>query len=106
MVVVVVLVVDSGEAAGLAAGAAVSVFSWQAASSAAPAKMQMYFFIIFWFEMLILSLIVIRSKLAFQPQKSADHDQRLQPTGLKMATDISSRALRPPPGRSIFHHGC
>jgi len=42
---VVVLVVDSGEAAGLAAGVTVSVFCSQATSSAAPAKMQMYFFI-------------------------------------------------------------
>jgi len=38
-----VAVVASGEAAAL--GAAVSVFCSQAASSAAPAKMQMYFFI-------------------------------------------------------------
>jgi hypothetical protein len=46
VVSVVVLLVDSGEAAGLAAGVTVSVLSWQAASSAAPAKMQMYFFIV------------------------------------------------------------
>jgi hypothetical protein len=38
--------VASGEAAGLAAGAVVSVFCSQAASSAAPANMQIYFFII------------------------------------------------------------
>ena len=42
---VVVLVVASGEA--LAAGAAVSVFCSQAARSAAPARMQMYFFIVY-----------------------------------------------------------
>lgn len=43
----VVVVVDvSGEAAGLAAGATFSVFCSQAASSAALAKMQIYFFII------------------------------------------------------------
>jgi hypothetical protein len=39
-----VAVAASGEA--VAAGAAVSVFCSQAASSAAPAKMQMYFFIV------------------------------------------------------------
>jgi len=42
---VVVVVVSSGEAAGLLAGATVSVFCSQAASNAAPARMQMYFFI-------------------------------------------------------------
>jgi len=41
---VVVLVVDSGEAAG-DAGATVSVFCSQAASSATAARMQRYFFI-------------------------------------------------------------
>ena len=41
----VVAVVVSGDAVGLAAGAVVSVFCSQAASSAAPARMQMYFFI-------------------------------------------------------------
>lgn len=46
MVSVVLLVVDSGDAAGLAAGVTVSVFCSQAARSAAPAKMQIYFFII------------------------------------------------------------
>jgi hypothetical protein len=40
-----VAVVVSGDAAGLAAGAVVSVFCSQDASSAAPARMQMYFFI-------------------------------------------------------------
>ena len=40
---VVVLVVASGD--GLVAGAAVSVFCSHAASSAAPARMQRYFFI-------------------------------------------------------------
>jgi len=39
--------VASAGAAGLAAGAAVSVFCSQAARSAAPTKMQMYFFIFF-----------------------------------------------------------
>ena len=39
-------VVASGEAAGLAAGAVVSVFCSHAASNAALARMQMYFFII------------------------------------------------------------
>jgi len=44
--VVVVVVVDSVVVPlGLAAGATVSVFCSQAASNAAPAKMQMYFFI-------------------------------------------------------------
>jgi hypothetical protein len=42
---VVVVVVVSAVAAGLAAGVTVSVFCSQAASNAAPAKMQMYFFI-------------------------------------------------------------
>ena len=43
---VVVVVVDSVVVPlGLAAGATVSVFCSQAASNAAPAKMQMYFFI-------------------------------------------------------------
>jgi hypothetical protein len=43
---VVVVVVDSVVVPlGLAAGVTVSVFCSQAASSAAPAKMQMYFFI-------------------------------------------------------------
>ena len=48
----VVVVVDSvavaGLAAGLAAGVTVSVFCSQAASNAVPARMQMYFFIIFY----------------------------------------------------------
>ena len=44
-VVVVVLVSDEVVSDGEAAGATVSVFCSQAASSAAPAKMQMYFFI-------------------------------------------------------------
>ena len=44
-VVVVVVVVSEVVPLGLAAGAVVSVFCSQAASSAAPAKMQMYFFI-------------------------------------------------------------
>jgi hypothetical protein len=44
----VVVVVDSDVVPlGLAAGVTVSVLCSQAASSAAPAKMQMYFFIIF-----------------------------------------------------------
>jgi hypothetical protein len=44
---VVVVVVDSDVVAlGLAAGVTVSVFCSHAASSAAPAKMQMYFFIV------------------------------------------------------------
>jgi hypothetical protein len=42
----VVATVASGDPAGLAAGAVVSVFCSQAASSAAPARMQMYLFII------------------------------------------------------------
>jgi len=41
VVVVVVLVVSSGEAAGLLAGATDSVFCSQAASNAAPHRMQM-----------------------------------------------------------------
>jgi len=43
---VVVVVVVSAVAAGLAAGVTVSVFCSQAASSAAPARMQIYFFIV------------------------------------------------------------
>jgi hypothetical protein len=43
--VVVVVVSDEVVPLGLAAGATVSVFCSQAASSAAPARMQMYFFI-------------------------------------------------------------
>jgi hypothetical protein len=42
MIVVLLSVFSAG---GLVAGATVSVFCSQAASSAAPAKMQMYFFI-------------------------------------------------------------
>jgi hypothetical protein len=45
LVVVVVVVSDEVVPLGLAAGVTVSVFCSQAASSAAPAKMQMYFFI-------------------------------------------------------------
>lgn len=44
--VVVVVVVSEVVALGLAAGAAVSVFCSHAASNAAPAKMQMYLFIV------------------------------------------------------------
>ncbi len=51
----VVAVVVSGDAVGLAAGAVVSVFCSQAASSAAPARMQMYFFIGFGLRCPILS---------------------------------------------------
>jgi hypothetical protein len=43
---VVVVVVVSVEVLGLAAGVTVSVFCSQAASKAAPAKMQMIFFIV------------------------------------------------------------
>jgi hypothetical protein len=46
LVVVVVVVSGAVVAAGLAAGATLSVFCSQAASNAAPAKMQMYFFIV------------------------------------------------------------
>ena len=42
---VLVSMVASGELAGLDAGATVSVFCSQAASKAAPARRQMYFFI-------------------------------------------------------------
>jgi hypothetical protein len=45
VVVVVVLVISSGEADGLVAGATDSVFCSQAASIAAPHRMQMYLFI-------------------------------------------------------------
>jgi hypothetical protein len=44
-VVVVVSVVASGEGVGLAAGVTVSVFCSQAASNAAPIRMQIYLFI-------------------------------------------------------------
>jgi hypothetical protein len=46
VVVVLVLVSDEAEPLGLAPGAAVSFFCSHAASSAAPARMQMYFFIV------------------------------------------------------------
>jgi hypothetical protein len=46
LMVVVVVVADSGEDAGLAAGATVSVFCSQAASNAAAAKMEKEFLII------------------------------------------------------------
>jgi hypothetical protein len=46
--VVVVLVSVEVVAVGLAAGVTVSVFCSQAASNAALAKMQMYFFIMVW----------------------------------------------------------
>jgi hypothetical protein len=52
---VVVVVVDSVVELGLAAGVTVSVFCSHAASSAAPAKMQMYFFISIGVEIAILS---------------------------------------------------
>jgi hydrogenase/urease accessory protein HupE len=53
---VVVVVVDSDVVPlGLAAGATFSVFCSHATSSAAPAKMQMYFFIVFGIENAILS---------------------------------------------------
>lgn len=44
-VVVVELIADSGVAVGLVPGATVSVFCSQATSNAAPARMEMYFFI-------------------------------------------------------------
>ena len=47
-VVVVVLAVDSGEAAGLAAGATVSVFCSQATRATAAARMQKQCLIIRW----------------------------------------------------------
>jgi hypothetical protein len=53
--VVVEVVVSDVVPLGLAAGAAVSVFCSHAASSAAPAKMQMYFFIGVEFKTAILS---------------------------------------------------
>jgi hypothetical protein len=46
-VVVVVVVSVAVVALGLAAGVTFSVFCSQAASNAAPARMQMYFFIIY-----------------------------------------------------------
>jgi hypothetical protein len=51
---VVVVVSDGVVAAGLAAGSVVSVFCSHAARSAAPARMQMYFFI-----MVIGSVILV-----------------------------------------------
>ena len=51
---VVVVVVESDEL-GLAAGVTVSLFCSHAARSAAPAKMQMYFFISIGVEIAILS---------------------------------------------------
>jgi len=52
---VVVVVVAGVVAAGLAAGSVVSVFCSHAARSAAPARMQMYFFMVileraYWFK--------------------------------------------------------
>jgi hypothetical protein len=58
-----VLTLASGDAAG--AGAAVSVFCSQAASKAALARMQMYFFIVV-VEKPILEPILIRSKRPFR----------------------------------------
>ena len=55
----------SGDGVGLAAGVTVSVFCSQAASSAAPAKMQIYFFIFFWIENSILGHDNGRSKGTF-----------------------------------------
>lgn len=65
---VVVLVVVSVEvvALGLALGETVSVFCSQAASNAAPARMQMYFFIGLFVKKPILGQIMNRSKAAFR----------------------------------------
>ncbi len=63
----VVATVASGEAVGLAAGAVVSVFCSHAASSAAPARMQMYFFIRFLDCEANIELMLNRSKLPFRP---------------------------------------
>ena len=64
----VVVVVVSVEVVplGLAAGVTVSVFCSQATSNAAPARMQMYFFIVI-IKRPILGYILIRSKRPFRP---------------------------------------
>ena len=65
--VVVVVVVDSVVVPlGLAAGVTVSVFCSHAASSAAPARMQMYFFIV-WDWKGNIELMMNRSKHPFRP---------------------------------------
>ena len=71
-----VLTLASGDAAG--AGAAVSVFCSQAASKAALARMQMYFFIVV-VEKPILVPILIRGKRPFRFYR------------IKMAARISCR---------------
>jgi hypothetical protein len=67
VVVVVVPVVASGAvvAVGLPAGVTVSVFCSQAARRAAPARMQMYFFIVV--VVRIVGQLWIRSKRPFRP---------------------------------------
>jgi hypothetical protein len=93
--VVVVLVVDSGDAAGLAAGLTVSVFCSQAASSAAPAKMQMYFFIF------LGRGCDTRLNDNTEQERFSAAKIRFKTVGCK-----EFHALRPRPDRSISHHEC
>jgi hypothetical protein len=71
----VVVVVVSVEVVplGLAAGVTVSVFCSQAASNAAPARMQMYFFIVL-VETPILGYYLNRSKTPFRPSMGLQPD--------------------------------
>ncbi len=100
---VVVVVVDSvglvarvasGEAAGLAAGAVVSVFCSQAASSAAPVRMQMYFFIDFG----------LRSQYWVNDESEQVSFSALHQ--IKTAVRMAIHAHRPPHGRSASRHVC
>lgn len=95
---VVVLVVASGEA--LAAGAAVSVFCSQAAKSAAPARMQMYFFIITKFGQM---MIAARTHFGCAIYKGASY---LSPWASATARHVSlpSRVLMPPISAGCFLH--
>jgi hypothetical protein len=94
VVSVVVLVVVSGEAVGLAVGETVSVFCSQAASSAAPAKMQMYFFI-----------ILSRGCDTQLNPISGQDDISVAKIGLKKVDRISFHAPQRLLDTSIFRHG-
>src|SRR5438309_12019709 len=84
---VVVLVVASGYE--LAAGAAVSVFCSQAARSAAPARMQMYFFIV-----------------GKAPSNDVTQQECNSAVRFTKAPRISVRVPQPPPDTSACHLGC
>ena len=84
---VVVPVVASGDA--LAAGAAVSVFCSQAARRAAPARMQMYFFII-----------------RKAPSNDVSQQECFSVVLFTKAPRNSAHAPRPLPDKSACHHEC